>query len=107
MDVADARGELEAGEVEDRECGQSLPGGVGGVLGDRQVGRVAEVVVEHGSRRASAATRCETRSIVPEREERVEHDPIHAVVLPVTRSDYHRLNSSLDTHPNLGNHPPA
>jgi hypothetical protein len=44
---------------------------------------------------------------VPEREERVEHDPIHAVVLPVTRSDYHRLNSSLDTHPNLGNHPPA
>lgn len=47
-DVSDARGELQAGEVEDRERGESLAGGVGGVLGDRQVGRVAEDLIEDG-----------------------------------------------------------
>ncbi len=36
-DVADAWGELQAGQIEDPEGGQGLPGGVGGVLGDRQV----------------------------------------------------------------------
>jgi len=42
-DVADARRELQGGQIEDRECGEGLPGGVGGVLGDRQVGRVPKI----------------------------------------------------------------
>ncbi len=47
-DVADAWGELKAGKVEDREGGRGLPGGVGGGLGDGQVGRVAEDLIEDG-----------------------------------------------------------
>lgn len=40
-------GELQSGEGEDPERGQGLASGVGGVLGDRQVGRVAEDLVQH------------------------------------------------------------
>jgi hypothetical protein len=47
-DVADPRRELQAGEVEDRERGQGLAGGVGGVLSDGQVGRIAEDLIEDG-----------------------------------------------------------
>ncbi|MGI8577130.1 MAG: hypothetical protein ACR2KG_04260 [Nocardioidaceae bacterium] len=36
-DVADAGLEPQASEIEDPECGQGLSGGIGGVLGDRQV----------------------------------------------------------------------
>jgi hypothetical protein len=49
-DVADARRELQAGQIEDRKGGQGLAGGVGGVLGDRQLGRVAEDLIEDSDR---------------------------------------------------------
>ena len=51
-DVTDAWRELQAGQIEDRERGQRLTGGVGGVLGDRQVSRVAENLIEHRDRLA-------------------------------------------------------
>ena len=45
--VADVRRELQAEEVEEAEGGQRLAVGVGGVLGDGQLGGVAQDLVEH------------------------------------------------------------
>ena len=46
----DAGRELSAAEVEQGEVGQRGPVRVGGVLGDREVGGVAEALVEHQRR---------------------------------------------------------
>jgi hypothetical protein len=46
-DVADVWGELQSGQVEDRERGQCLSGGVDGVLAKRQIRWIAEDLIEH------------------------------------------------------------
>jgi hypothetical protein len=44
------RAELQPGQIEDRERGQGLPRGIGGVLGQGQLDGVAEDLIEHHHR---------------------------------------------------------
>src|SRR6202048_2029206 len=46
-DVSDAWGELQPGQVEDRERRKGVSGGVDGVLAERQIRWVAEDLIEH------------------------------------------------------------